>query len=187
MPVVPVELSKIVISETTGGPQVIVLREQKGTRLVPIWIGMPEALAIHRKIQGEAPPRPMTHDLLADVIERLGAKVTKVLIDEFVATPTGGTFHAKVVLQAEKEPILVDARPSDAVALAVRVGAPIFIEEKILKEEGQDPNQPTLEERNEESWEDGEGNGEDVQTEEEEEDENDNPEASDEENEEEKP
>lgn len=140
MATVPVELNKIVISET-GGTQVIVLREQKGSRLVPIWIGMPEALAIHRKVQGEAPPRPMTHDLLVDVIEKLGGKVAKIVIDQFVSTPTGGTFHAKIAVQQGNDTVMVDARPSDAVALAIRVDAPIFIEESILKEEGHDPIQ----------------------------------------------
>ncbi len=145
MATVPVELNKILISET-GGTQVIVLREQKGARLVPIWIGMPEALAIHRKVQGEAPPRPMTHDLLADAIGKLGGKVTKILIDQFVSTPTGGTFHAKIVVQQKGDAVMIDARPSDAVALAIRVNAPIYIEESILKEEGRDPSQPRPEE-----------------------------------------
>lgn len=157
MATVPVELNKIVISET-GGTQVIVLREQKGQRLVPIWIGMPEALAIHRKVQGEAPPRPMTHDLLVDVIEKLGGKVSKIIIDQFVSTPTGGTFHAKIAVQQGNDVVMVDARPSDAVALAIRVDAPIFIEESILKEEGHDPAQARDPEEgeDEEKWKPGE-------------------------------
>lgn len=165
MAAVAVELNKILISET-GGSQMIVLKEVEGTRVVPIWIGMPEALAIHRRIQGEAPPRPLTHDLLASVIETLGAKVARVVIDQFVATPSGGTFHAKLVLQRGDETLLVDARPSDAIALAVRSGAPIFIEEEILEEEGQDlaKARPSAEEgeRWTEEAEEGEGGDDDA-------------------------
>lgn len=137
MSAVPVELNKIMISEI-GDAQVIVLRERNGTRILPIWIGMPEALAIHRRVQGEVPPRPMTHDLLWDLVTKLGATLERVVVDQFVGSPTGGTFHAKIVIKRDGNEIPIDARPSDAVALAVRAGAPLFIEEEILRDEGHD-------------------------------------------------
>ena len=134
---IPMELNKIAISET-GDAQVIVLRERGGNRVLPIWIGLAEALAIQRKIHGEEPARPMTHDLVVNLITKLGTRLTAVLIDRFIALPSGGTFHAKLMLTRGKETVAVDCRPSDAIALAVRCDAEIQVEEKILNEEGQD-------------------------------------------------
>lgn len=126
---VEVEVSKIIIDEKSQ-EQVIVLKEKKGSRLLPIVIGINEAASIRMKFGGFTPPRPLTHDLLKSVIENLDAKLDKVVIDKLIDS----TFHAKLILKTDKGTIKkVDARPSDSIALAVRVGAPIFVEEEVLE------------------------------------------------------
>ena len=126
---VQVELSKIIIDEKRQD-QIIVLKEKEGKRQFPIVIGFLEASSIKMKLSGLEVPRPMTHDLLVSTIDGLGAKVEKIVIDSLVEN----TFHAKLVLKAEdgktKE---IDSRPSDAIALAVRAHAPIFVDEEVLK------------------------------------------------------
>ncbi len=125
---VEVEVSKIIIDEKSQ-EQVIVLKEKEGSRLLPIVIGINEASAIRMKFGGFTPPRPLTHDLLKSVIENLNAKLDKVVIDKLVDS----TFHAKLILKTDRGTTRrVDARPSDSIALAVRVGAPIFVEEEVL-------------------------------------------------------
>jgi len=125
---VEMELSKIIIDEKSQ-EQVIVLKEKNGNRLLPIMIGINEAAAIRIKFGGFKPLRPLTHDLLKSVIEHLGAKLERVVIDKLV----NSTFHAKLILKTEKgEYKRVDARPSDSIALAVRVNSPIFVEEEVL-------------------------------------------------------
>ncbi len=126
---VQVELSKIIIDEKRQD-QIIVLKEKNGERHFPIVIGFLEASSIKMKIQGLEVPRPMTHDLLLSVIGHLDARLERLLIDKLVEN----TFHAKLeVRDAEGKIKLVDARPSDGVALAVRSGAPIFVDEEVLK------------------------------------------------------
>jgi|TARA_B100000315_G_C14577797_1_gene588818 hypothetical protein len=123
------ELSRIVIDEEKK-EQVIVLKERGGKRLLPIVIGMNEAAAIKMKLSGYAPPRPLTHDLILSIIESLEVSIEKVVIDNLIE----GTFHAKLYLKNGKNSSkIVDARPSDSVALAVRVSAPIFVEEHIFE------------------------------------------------------
>lgn len=127
---IEMELSKIIIDEKRQD-QIIVLKEKGGETLLPIIIGFLEASAIKMKISGVVPPRPLTHDLLQVVIEALGAQVKKIIIDKL----EDSTFHAKIVLQPKgnnKEKI-VDARPSDSIALAVRLKVPIFVDEKVVK------------------------------------------------------
>ncbi|HQP91256.1 MAG TPA: bifunctional nuclease family protein [Candidatus Omnitrophota bacterium] len=127
---VEMELKKIIIDEKRQD-QIIVLKEKAGERLLPIIIGFLEASAIKMKIAGAVPPRPLTHDLLKTVIEALDAQVNRVIIDKL----EDSTFHAKIVISpkgSDKERI-VDARPSDSIALAVRVKAPIFVEEEVIK------------------------------------------------------
>jgi hypothetical protein len=132
---VEVELSRILISEA-GGHQVIWLREKHGKRSFPILIGIFEALAIHRRIKNEEYPRPMTHDLLAGVIESLDCRLTRVVVTALHET----TFFAKLVLGRNGAEVEVDCRPSDAIALAVRVEAPIFVEEEVLEEVAKEEN-----------------------------------------------
>ncbi len=125
---VEMELNKIIIDENRRD-QVIVLKEKGGERILPIVIGIAEAYAIDMKLKGINPARPLTHDLLKDVIDSLGAKLDRVIIDKL----QDNTFHAKLILvlngQEEKN---IDARPSDSIALATRAQAPLFVEEDVL-------------------------------------------------------
>ncbi|MDD5292039.1 MAG: bifunctional nuclease family protein [Candidatus Omnitrophica bacterium] len=126
---VEVELNKIIIDEKRQ-EQVIVLKEKNGSRMLPIVIGLLEAIAIKMEIGGTTPPRPLTHDLLKNLIEGLKARVDKIVVDKI----TDNTFHAKIVLiTKDKEVRIIDARPSDSIALAVRTKSPIFVEEEVLK------------------------------------------------------
>lgn len=127
---VEMELNKIVIDEKRHD-QLIVLKEKGGERLLPIVIGLPEASAIKLKISGFAPPRPLTHDLLYSAIENLEAKIDKIIIDKLEEN----TFHAKIVLKTESgKTKVVDARPSDSIALAVRAHVSIFVEDAVVKQ-----------------------------------------------------
>lgn len=101
-----------------------------GRRALPIWIGHPEATAILLAIQGIEPPRPMTHDLLKAALEAVGYEVSRVEINRL----DGGTFYAALVLEGEGREIVVDARPSDSVALAVRFGCPVYISQSVFEE-----------------------------------------------------
>ena len=124
------ELNKIVIDEKRHD-QLIVLKEKNGTRLLPIVIGLPEASAIKLKISGFIPPRPLTHDLLQATIENLEASIEKVIIDKLEES----TFHAKLMIKTSSgETRVIDARPSDSIALAVRAHAPIFVDDSIIKQ-----------------------------------------------------
>lgn len=125
---IQVELSRIIIDEKRQD-QVIVLREKDGDRQIPIVIGFMEASSIKIKISGVDVPRPMTHDLLINAFVALGAVVTQVTIDELV----NNTFHANIEVKAADGKIhLIDARPSDSVAIAVRARVPIFVAEEVL-------------------------------------------------------
>ena len=125
---IQVELSKIIIDEKRQD-QIIVLKEKQGERQFPIVIGFLEASSIKMKISGLEPPRPMTHDLLAATIEGLDAKLERLVVDKLV----NNTFHAKLEIK-DKEGLIrnIDARPSDGIALAVRVGAPIYVDDEVL-------------------------------------------------------
>jgi bifunctional DNase/RNase len=127
---VEMELNKIVIDEKRHD-QLIVLKEKGGSRILPIVIGLPEASAIKLKISGFKPPRPLTHDLLHSTINNLEACVIKIVIDKLEEN----TFHAKIHLKnSDGREKIVDARPSDSIALAVRAHAPIFVEDEIIKQ-----------------------------------------------------
>lgn len=124
------ELNKIVIDEKRH-EQLIVLKEKNGERLLPIVIGLAEASAIKLKISGFEPTRPLTHDLLFTTIKYLEANIEKIIIDKLEES----TFHAKIVLKSSSgHEKIIDARPSDSIALAVRAHAPIFVEDEILKQ-----------------------------------------------------
>jgi len=126
---IEMELNKIVIDEKRHD-QLIVLKEKNGDRVLPIVIGLAEASAIKLKISGFNPPRPLTHDLLHIAIGELQAKIEKIIIDKL----DEDTFHAKLVIKsASGEEKIIDARPSDSIALAVRAHAPIFVEDEIIK------------------------------------------------------
>jgi bifunctional DNase/RNase len=127
--VVEMELIAVRI-ELPGNAPVVLLRETEGTsRLLPIFIGHPEATAIAFAVDGVVTPRPMTHDLMKDVIDALGATVDRIVITDL----SEGTFYAEVHLVTPgKTPVRVSSRPSDAIALALRVECPIFAEEDVL-------------------------------------------------------
>jgi bifunctional DNase/RNase len=127
---VEMELNKIVIDEKRHD-QLIVLKEKNGNRILPIVIGLTEASAIKLKISGFNPPRPLTHDLLHNAIENLDASIERIIIDKLEEN----AFHAKIVLKnANGEEKVIDARPSDSIALAVRAHAPIFVEDNIINQ-----------------------------------------------------
>ena len=124
-----VELARIIIDEKRQD-QVIVLKEKDGDRQIPIVIGFMEASSIKIKVTGLEVPRPMTHDLLSQVIESLGAKIERILIDKLVQN----TYFAKIEIKTKEGEIkLIDSRPSDSIAMAVRFKAPIFVAEDVLE------------------------------------------------------
>jgi bifunctional DNase/RNase len=100
--------------------------------MLPIWIGQAEALAIQLKLKNEEPPRPMTHDLLKNIIETLSAKVESIHVHSIKEE----TFLAEIHLQVNKEVLKVDARPSDAIALSLRFDVPIYVTEELIKQSG---------------------------------------------------
>jgi bifunctional DNase/RNase len=126
---VKMELARVLIRETQDS-HVVELREVDGERVFPIVIGLSEAAAIERRVMGQKPPRPQTHDLLASVIEALDADVDKVVITDLQE----GTFFASLVLKRQGQEIIIDSRPSDAIALGVATDVPIFVEEAVLEE-----------------------------------------------------
>jgi bifunctional DNase/RNase len=126
---VQMELRRIIISEIHE-QQVIVLREVEGDRSFPIVIGVFEATSIERRVKGMPSPRPLTHDLLANVIDQLGGE----LQDVFVSELRDHTYYAKLRVRRDGELIEVDSRPSDAIALAVTAKVPIYVSEEVLDE-----------------------------------------------------
>jgi uncharacterized protein len=109
---------------------IVLLREREGERYLPIWIGATEATAIAFALQGIVTARPMTHDLLKNVLEEVGVRVERIVITEL----REGTFYATIQLQQNGSQYEVSSRPSDAIALAVRVNVPIFANEEVLSE-----------------------------------------------------
>jgi hypothetical protein len=128
---VRMDLAQIRISESHDH-QVIVLRERNGARLLHIVIGMTEALAIDRRVKAVQLQRPMTHDLLANVIESLSGQLEKIVINDLQEH----TFYAKLVIRHQGELVEVDSRPSDAIALGVANDVPLYVEEQVLNEAG---------------------------------------------------
>ncbi len=124
---VPMELSRILITEL-GDQQVIFLREKDGERSFPIVIGTNEALAINRRLKGQETPRPMTHDLLASVIEYMGGQLDRIVIDDI----RDHTFIATLYIIQDEQTLAIDSRPSDAIALGAAFNTPIFVAEHVL-------------------------------------------------------
>jgi len=112
--------------------RVVILKEKSAERFLPIWIGPSEAESIAICLQEVSVGRPMTHDLLVDVIKKTGATISAVVISEL----SNDTFYAKIILERDSEKIDIDSRPSDAIALAVRVRAPIFVDDSVLDKAG---------------------------------------------------
>ena len=128
---VPVRVKGVYIAESAGSsPAPVVLLEDDMSRIVPIFVGLSEAISIYHALAGELSPRPMTHDLFISVLENLNASIKKVLIDDL----DGGIYYARLSIKKNSEESEIDARPSDCLALALRAKAPIEIQEKVVSE-----------------------------------------------------
>ena len=117
----------LMVDPVTNMP-IVILRDKVGERVLPIWVGIFEANAIALQIENIATPRPMTHDLLRNVISDLNGRVEKIVVTDLKEA----TFFALIYLTVGSETVAVDARPSDALALALRTQAPIFVEEHVI-------------------------------------------------------
>jgi len=117
----------LMVDPVTNMP-IIILRDKDGQKVLPIWVGVFEANAIALQIENVSTPRPMTHDLLKNVIQDLEAAVTKIVVSDL----RDNTFYAVIYLQRDGETVAIDARPSDAIALALRTHVPIFVEEMVI-------------------------------------------------------
>ena len=109
--------------------RVVILKDREGDRYLFIWIANPEAYSIAMELQGSTPPRPLTHDLLKTVILELGAKVERVVINDLVED----IFYARILMDVDGRHVEIDSRSSDAIALAVRLKAPIFVADKVME------------------------------------------------------
>ena len=116
--------------DMVGKQPIVLLKTRDGNKFLPIWIGHPEAAAILMKLQGANTPRPMTHDLISDMLSELDVSCTRVAVTEL----RENTFYASITLPLNGREIEIDSRPSDALALAVRTGAPIFAAEDVISE-----------------------------------------------------
>ena len=118
--------------DLVGKQPIVLLRSAEGPMYLPIWIGHPEAAAILMRLQGQEPPRPLTHDLALSLVDSLDAEVDRVTVTEL----KDGTFYAKITLVRDGTEIEVDSRPSDAIALAIRTEAKIFVDDEVIDESG---------------------------------------------------
>ena len=116
--------------DMVGKQPIVLLKTLEGNRYLPIWIGHPEAAAILMKMQGAPTPRPMTHDLVTEMLGELNATVAKIAVTEL----RDNTFFAIITLQVNGSEVEIDSRPSDALALAVRTDAPIFVSDQVIED-----------------------------------------------------
>jgi bifunctional DNase/RNase len=131
--------------DLVGKQPIVLLKTAEGNKFLPIWIGHPEAAAILMKLQGASTPRPMTHDLVTDMLEQLDAQVTRITVTELKEN----TFYASITVAQNGSEIEIDSRPSDAIALAVRAEAPIYANETVIEEsaiefEGEEVNEEEI-------------------------------------------
>lgn len=124
---IEMNIKGLMVDPTTNMP-IVILKDKEGGRLLPIWVGVFEANAIALQIENVAPPRPMTHDLLRNIIHDLKARVQKVVVCDI----QGDTLFAAIYLDVDHDTLAIDARPSDAIAIALRTRAPIFVEEQVI-------------------------------------------------------
>jgi len=132
--------------DLVGKQPIVLLKTADGNKFLPIWIGHAEAAAILMKLQSQASPRPMTHDLVSDMLQQLGARIVRITVTEL----RENTFYAQITVAQDGQELEVDSRPSDAIALAIRAEAPIFaadqvIEESAIEFEGEEVNEEQLE------------------------------------------
>jgi bifunctional DNase/RNase len=118
--------------DMVGKQPIVLLKTAEGNKFLPIWIGHPEAAAILMKLQGASAPRPMTHDLVTHILEQLQARLVRIAVTEL----RDNTFYALITLAVDGSEVEIDSRPSDAIALAVRAGAPIFAADDVIEESG---------------------------------------------------
>src|SRR5919198_1507864 len=116
--------------DLVGKQPIVLLKTADGNKFLPIWIGHPEAAAILMKLKGARTPRPMTHDLVTDLLDKLEARVVRIAVTEL----RENTFYAVVTVAVDGSEIEIDSRPSDAIALAVRADAPIFADDSVIEE-----------------------------------------------------
>jgi bifunctional DNase/RNase len=131
--------------DLVGKQPIVLLKTADGNKFLPIWIGHPEAAAILMKLQGATTPRPMTHDLLTEMLAQLDAQVVRITVTELRES----TFYAQITVQQDGSEIEVDSRPSDAIALAIRADAPIFVADRVIEEsaiefEGEEVNEEEI-------------------------------------------
>jgi uncharacterized protein len=131
--------------DLVGKQPIVLLKTADGNRFLPIWIGHSEAAAILMKLQGASTPRPMTHDLVTDMLSQLETHVLRICVTEL----RENTFYATITLQQNGSEIEIDSRPSDAIALAVRAEAPIFADDHVIEEsaiefEGEEVNEEEI-------------------------------------------
>jgi bifunctional DNase/RNase len=125
---IEMSIKGLMIDPITNMP-IIILKDDEGQRVLPIWVGVFEANAIALQIENVQTPRPMTHDLLKNVIDDLHASVERVVVSDLKEN----TFYALIHMRANEHDVIVDARPSDAIALALRTRSPIFVEESVIQ------------------------------------------------------
>ena len=125
---IEMSIKGLMVDPVTNNP-IVILHDSDGARVLPIWVGVFEANAIAIQIENVSTPRPMTHDLLRNVIQDLNGDVQKVVVSEL----KGSTFYAVLHLRVGDQVVVIDARPSDALALALRVRAPIFAEDSVIE------------------------------------------------------
>ncbi len=129
---VPCTVESVRVHVLTG-QHVVLLQAKDGNRLLPIWIGPDQAHSIATRIAGIASERPLTHDLFMDVVAKLGAEITRIVVKDLVSDESGGgVFHGSLFLQAGDRELEIDCRPSDAIALAVRCDARILVADNVL-------------------------------------------------------
>ena len=124
---IEMNIKGLMVDPVTNMP-IVILRDKEGQKVLPIWVGIFEANAIALQIENISTPRPMTHDLLRNVIQDLKAAVQKVVVCDL----QDNTFYALIYLSLHGDTVAIDARPSDAIALALRTRAPIFVEETVI-------------------------------------------------------
>jgi bifunctional DNase/RNase len=129
--VIPMVITGVRVEVPSNTP-IVLLREQTGDRFLPIWVGPVEAMAISSAMEGNQPPRPQTHDLLAGTISALGAQLTRATVTEL----RDSVFFAELVFTLDGRTITVSSRPSDAIALCVRTGTPLYADPGVLDEAG---------------------------------------------------
>jgi uncharacterized protein len=131
--------------DLVGKQPIVLLKTADGNKFLPIWIGHPEAAAILMKLQGASTPRPMTHDLVTDMLSQLDAQVVRITVTEL----RDSTFYAQITVAQDGSEVEIDSRPSDAIALAIRAEAPIFVADRVIEEsaiefEGEEVNEEEI-------------------------------------------